>query len=1200
MSDVQVPNIDFDTETSLTIGPGHDDILGTAGNDLVFGASGGPGTTLGPADIIRGGPDGMNMLSVTFTTNSPQTVGFLSRDMDVFQSRAFNSGTAYTNMIDVTGTSVLWLDQNTGNTEFDFVQNLLDIVATGGDFYTDINYVAGVAGGPNQDQEILVEGVDADIDIEGGVQNLWLQANGAAHSIVDIDSDATNVMLKGNGPSVDLELDSGAYVATFDSTMFGGHTTVEADIGNDGGLATYTAGNRKDDVRLIGDGNSDALINLGKAADRAYVDDLDETELLLGGGKNFARIGYDDGVGDLTVRGGKAADDVTVYDAQSLFAGLGQGFNELDIRSVYGDTTVSTGKNADTVDADNIYGDAILNVRAGDNDVELGYVGGNTTITGKGADDDFSVYNAYGAITVNLGNARDGGMNQAWLDNRNASDNDIFGYNITANGGSGVDVVGLRGENDLIANLFEGNDIVNLGSGYYYEWDELNLSLGEDNDTANLGNNYLYWNDQIKGEGGTDTITAGSLAYLADTSNGGAFAGSDAEIVQTSSHWSGSFHGDLTGANAAGVMTYNLMGNINSTTRMWDMADNVQINLTDSGGTHTFYVESVVETGGTVNLSFKLSGSSTYNSFYTYDVDTLNVMGIDNIGGSGVPTLTLGSGTSFIADDELQTVKLSGSSHITMGSVFAENLSVIDGSDMVGRNVRLDLNNVAADILVTTNSGADYVKRDDLSANYDIDTGAGNDTVTGGGGDDDVKLGDGNDRVEFFASTLDTFDLVDGGTETVADSLYILNTGADDGLMGNDDFFFGISEIENWYLSDNADTLSLGNIAQTSGMEKIFLGNGSAAQSNSVTLQASFANPLEVTIGNQSTNDTVDGGAAAATLTVRAQDDDLNGLDMLTGGTGLFDELVIYDVNGGTANLAGVKGFEYITVELDSTNVDIDADGDNTVAAGETLTVVTNGWSAQGDLNFNALGETDGMLDVTGGWGADVIVTGGQNDTLVGNNGKDILYGGGGNDSILGGNHDDQLVGAGGNDIIDGGTGNDTIFGDNVLLAPPPFEAVIGIGGVDNITGGTGADVIWGGDKGDIINVGNSEDSDIDTLIYLDQTESFGGNVDQVSGFTVGLGGDVIDVSAVPFTGSVPPSAAYSGQQFVGNGTSFGNAQGLVKAFDGIVDVVFQEDDQVVWVDVNDDGTLNNDDLQIQLLGEHITQLHASNLILDI
>ena len=79
MFTVQVPNTVFATQTSLTEGPDHDDILGTPGNDLVIGAvSTLPNqlTTLGPADIIRGGSGGEDMLSITFTGESPQAVGW--------------------------------------------------------------------------------------------------------------------------------------------------------------------------------------------------------------------------------------------------------------------------------------------------------------------------------------------------------------------------------------------------------------------------------------------------------------------------------------------------------------------------------------------------------------------------------------------------------------------------------------------------------------------------------------------------------------------------------------------------------------------------------------------------------------------------------------------------------------------------------------------------------------------------------------------------------------------------------------------------------------------------------------------------------------------------------------------------------------------------------------------------------------------
>jgi len=48
-------------------------------------------------------------------------------------------------------------------------------------------------------------------------------------------------------------------------------------------------------------------------------------------------------------------------------------------------------------------------------------------------------------------------------------------------------------------------------------------------------------------------------------------------------------------------------------------------------------------------------------------------------------------------------------------------------------------------------------------------------------------------------------------------------------------------------------------------------------------------------------------------------------------------------------------------------------------------------------------------------------------------------------------------------------------------------------------------------------------------------------------------------------------------------------------ANDGILDAVYQSDSNTVWVDLNEDGALNADDLQILLVGT--TALAQSNFM---
>ena len=111
-----------------------------------------------------------------------------------------------------------------------------------------------------------------------------------------------------------------------------------------------------------------------------------------------------------------------------------------------------------------------------------------------------------------------------------------------------------------------------------------------------------------------------------------------------------------------------------------------------------------------------------------------------------------------------------------------------------------------------------------------------------------------------------------------------------------------------------------------------------------------------------------------------------------------------------------------------------------------------------------------------------------------------------------------------------------------------------------------------------------------DIFDYDAQAESSTGvaTIDQILDFVSGT--DAIDVDfATMFAGIVAANPAGgsdgNGLNFAGNQASFGQAQGATTQNDGIIDYVFQTDTNTLWVDVNDDGTLNGNDLQITLVG---------------
>ena len=98
--------------------------------------------------------------------------------------------------------------------------------------------------------------------------------------------------------------------------------------------------------------------------------------------------------------------------------------------------------------------------------------------------------------------------------------------------------------------------------------------------------------------------------------------------------------------------------------------------------------------------------------------------------------------------------------------------------------------------------------------------------------------------------------------------------------------------------------------------------------------------------------------------------------------------------------------------------------------AGRDTVTFTGTGGVKVDLDNNlATGEgvdrLDGIENINGTFGDDVISGNGQSNSFYGGYGKDSLSGGGGDDVLIGFNDDDTLDGGAGEDALDGGQGTD-------------------------------------------------------------------------------------------------------------------------------------------------------------------------------
>ena len=118
--------------------------------------------------------------------------------------------------------------------------------------------------------------------------------------------------------------------------------------------------------------------------------------------------------------------------------------------------------------------------------------------------------------------------------------------------------------------------------------------------------------------------------------------------------------------------------------------------------------------------------------------------------------------------------------------------------------------------------------------------------------------------------------------------------------------FTNVTGVETLSYGTNDITLTLGSASNASGLATITDGTGAAT----ITVGAGHTNALAV--GLSTGNDTVDGSASAAALTVTMAGASLTGADAITGGTSTSDNFKV----SGTASNAGmtvVTGFETIT-----------------------------------------------------------------------------------------------------------------------------------------------------------------------------------------------------------------------------------------------------------------------------------------------
>lgn len=293
-----------------------------------------------------------------------------------------------------------------------------------------------------------------------------------------------------------------------------------------------------------------------------------------------------------------------------------------------------------------------------------------------------------------------------------------------------------------------------------------------------------------------------------------------------------------------------------------------------------------------------------------------------------------------------------------------------------------------------------------------------------------------------------------------------------------------------------------------------------------------------------------DGTAASEIITVYDQQENYNGIRLLSGSINSVSELpdgrLVYTFSALTPS-----GSDFIT----ATRI-----VDPRAALNITLGAAHD--------NFTGTRYRD---QIYGGDGNDTLNGAGGHDRLDGGAGNDSLIGGFGNDSLTGGAGDDRLQNDAGNDTLDGGTGSDTVFftgniGVTVSLALTTAQ-VTGYGtdtlfnienlltgsgnddlggnssanrlqsgagddilrggaGNDLLYGGTGADRLIGGIGRDVM-FGGGNDGATDVFVFSSVTDSAkGATRDVISDFVAGS--DDIDLAGIDANTALAGNQAFT------------------------------------------------------------------------
>ena len=801
------------------------------------------------------------------------------------------------------------------------------------------------ANGGAGDDLIVGNNIDASMDwiIEGGSGTDTFEARGNSNDLSFITISGFEIFDGANG------------IHTVESDFFDNFSQMERlreiNLTDNGGTMDLTGKLLTDDSGVFNAGTAGNTIIIGSGSIGTWtLNGSSQSDNLTGGDGNDTLGGNG---GNDTLTGGLGDDRLSGDAGDDVLTG-GSGDDSLNSGS--GTDTLSGGLGNDTLTGSG--GTNTLNGGEGDDTLRFGTLEVSSVGIGGAGDDlfEFSSFIEAGDIA-----SLDGGAGTDTLDL--GLEADLTGTTIT-----NFEILDISERTLTIdaSNLLQFSSILNVGTIEMATGGSVDLTgrvalddtgtvLGSsDDDTITVDANATA-NWSLGGNGGNDTLTGG----LGDDR----LSGDAGDDVLTGGSGDDSLN--------SGSGTDTLSGGLGNDT------------LTGSGGTNTLNGGEGDDTlrFGTLEVSSVGIGGAGDDLFeFRFSIDAGDIASLD--GGAGTDTLDLGleadlTGTTITSIEILNAKSrtLTVDAGVLMGFTTLQNLERVDlasggVTDLTG-------------LLAVDDGGTFFGSGEsdtiiigaEVTADWGLFGGDGDDTLTGGSGNDSLSGGNGTD-------------VLNGGDGD--DTLSGRGTDTRNGGNGNDTLEFtsvDVMSIGNGGAGDDLfdfrSAISTGNIASLDG--------GIGTDMIEMILDANLAGTTITNVEILNAN--------SRTLTVDA--------GVLAGFTTLLNLERVDHSSGGTTDLTGLLEVNDGGTFFGSLEDDIITIGAEVIAD----------WGIFG---------SDGNNILTGGSG---------NDTLTSGNGVDTLNGGAGNDSLSGGAGANTLTGGAGADefVLSLSSGGSTLADANVI-----------------------------------------------------------------------------------------------------------------------------------------------------------------------